>query len=141
VKKFLSLILCAFAISASAQTDITSHLSATALAATSTNTTGAGILGWNLQDIAQFSLSTISTNNVHATTKSNIVIRFDSSLNGTDWVPSAYSLIFPTATFATNAQPTILTLTNTGGKYLRVGVIENPNTNRVWISRFTWQKD
>jgi hypothetical protein len=141
VKKILSLILCVFAVGASAQTDITSHLSATSLDAASTNTTGSGVLGWNYGKIAQFSASVQSTNNVHITTKSNIVIRLDSSLNGTDWVASAYTLTFPTATYATNANATLLTLTNTGGKYLRVGTVENPNTNRVTISRFNWSID
>jgi hypothetical protein len=141
MKKIFSLIIALATFGASAQSDLTSLLSATALAATSTNTTGNGVVGWNYGAIAQFSLSVQSTNNVHATTKSNIVIRLDSSLNGTDWVTSAYALTFPTATFATNANATIVTLTNTGGKWLRVGTIENPNTNRVTIARFNWSID
>lgn len=139
-------IICLLALvsfTAAAQQDITVLLPVAELAGATTNAgPGNGILGWNRDQIAVIGANIYSSNNVHISTKSNSIIRFDTSANGTDWSTNAYSLSLTTATFQTNGSANIARLTNTvGAKWLRIGAVENANTNRVYIQRATWSID
>ena len=121
--------------------DITSYLPATTFAGATTNTTGGAKIGWNLNDILIMQVAINSTNNAHATTKSNVVVRFNSSLNGTDWQLASHELSIATATYQTNTANTLTALTNTtGAKWLAIGDIENSNTNRVYLYRLFVEK-
>ncbi len=126
-----------------AQHFITANLPATDLAGATTNAgPGSGIIGWNRDAIAVLGANVISTNNAAISTKSNVFVRFDTSANGTDWVLNQYSLTLTTATFQTNGNANIARLTNSvGAKWLRIGQIENANTNRIYIQRLSFDID
>ncbi len=126
-----------------AQNFITDRLPATELAGATTNAgPGSGIIGWNRDQIAVIGANLYSTNNVHASTKSNVFVRFDTSANGVDWTNNAYFLTLVTATFQTNGNAHILRFTNSlGAKWVRIGQIENANTNRVYFQRLSFDVD
>lgn len=141
-KKAAAILAIVFlSVSAFAQADITVNLPVTTLDGSSTNAgPGNGLIGWNYGDIAVLQCAVITTNVAHISTRSNVVVRFDTSLNGTDWLTDQYELSIPVAS-TTNANSTISLLTNTvGGKWLRIGACENVNTNRVTFQRFYFQK-
>jgi hypothetical protein len=139
----LSAFVLMFGLAAYAQQDITVMLPESNLAGSTTNVgPGNGVLGWNRDQIAVIGANIYSSNNVHISTKSNSIIRFDTSANGTDWSTNAYSLSLTTATFQTNGSANIARLTNTvGAKWLRIGAVENVNTNRVYFQRMTFSID
>ena len=132
-----------FGLAVNAQQDITVMLPASNLAGSTTNVgPGNGVLGWNRDQIAVIGANIYSTNNVGITTKSNSVIRFDTSATGTDWSTNAYSFSLTTATYQTNGNANIARLTNSvGAKWLRIGAVENVNTNRVYFQRMTFSID
>jgi hypothetical protein len=144
-KIILSLACFGLCLSAFGQRDITALMVATTAAGSATNTSnGNGVIGWNTDQIAVLQCSLIQTNLAHLSTISNAVVRFDTSANGTDWKVSAYAFtLAPTGVtnagtgYSTEATD-IQRITNTvGAKWLRFGVLENVNTNRVTLSRFT----
>ena len=139
----LAAFVLMFGLAAYAQQDITVMLPASNLAGSTTNVgPGNGVLGWNRDQIAVIGANIYSTNNVGITTKSNSVIRFDTSANGTDWSTNAYSFSLTTATYQTNGNANIARLTNSvGAKWLRIGAVENVNTNRVYFQRMTFSID
>ncbi len=144
LKAAVLLLFCLMSLSAFGQMDITALLPAAELAAATTNAGpgNGGPIGWNRDAIAVLGANIYSTNNAHATTKSNAVVRFDASANGTDWVLNQYSFSMATATFQTNNNANIVRITNTvGAKWLRIGQIENVNTNRIYIQRLTFSVD
>lgn len=119
-----------------AQADITANLPVALQEPATTNGVGAGVIGWNYQKVAVLQIAATSTNVAHATTRSNVVVRFDTSLNGTDWQTNVYAISVAPSLTASQYNNTIGTITNIGSKYLRIGRVENPNTNRVWLARF-----
>lgn len=130
-----------FSVVAFGQASIQGNLPTAELAGATTNAgPGGGLLGWNIDQIAVLQGAVYSSNNVHISTKSNVFIRFNTSLNGTDWVTNAYNIALVTDTFQTNTLSTIARITNTtGAKWLQVGAVENANTNRVYIPRLHWE--
>lgn len=115
-----------------AQQNVLSQLPVTSMTALSTNNTGAGTIGWNLGDVLIFQGVLQSTNNAHASTKSNIFLYLDANLTGNVWATNQYTLSFPTHTYQTNAVASFATITNTiGATWLRIGQQCNPNTNVV----------
>jgi hypothetical protein len=130
-------------VSAQAQQDITVMLPTLELAGATTNAgPGRGVLGWNRDQIAVLGANIYSSNNVNIASKSNVVVRFDASANGTDWATNAYGFSLTTATFQTNGNASIGRLTNSlGAKWLRLGAVENSNSNRVYIQRVSFSID
>lgn len=123
-----------------AQQNIIPNLPAIELGGATTNAgPGGGLIGWNIDQVAVIQGALYQTNTAHATTISNAVIRFDTSNDGRNWQISAYNYsLAPTGVtnagtgFSTTAT-TITRLTNTiGGKWLRAGIMENVNTNRIY---------
>jgi len=136
MKKLFTIIslLCA-CLSGFAQQNITAMLPATDLSPASTNYTGAGFIGWNIDDVLVFQFNVQSTNNIHASTKSNILVYLDTALTGTTWSTNQYLISVPTHAYQTNALVSLHRITNTvGGNYLRVGAIWNANTNMAYIN-------
>lgn len=133
MKHLITIIICVAALTATAQQNITGYLNNPTVAASSTNTTpGNGVIGWNDGQVGVLQTSVIATN----LASTAVVVYFDTSLNGTDWVASQYS--YSVTPNGTNAATAIAKITNSvGGKWLRFGNIENPNTNAVTFSRFT----
>jgi len=128
-------ILFGFALNSFAQQNILSLLPATSLTPASTNYTGQGFIGWNIDDVLVFQFNVQSTNNIHVSTKSNILIYLDTALTGTTWSTNQYLISVPTHTYQTNELVTLHRITNTvGGNYLRVGAIWNANTNMAYIN-------
>jgi len=129
----LLLFLCLFGFSASAQQNLIGYLPATTVAGASTNATaGTGVIGWNIDQVAVFQLTVVSTN----TASGAFTVDFRTSDNGTDWKTMAYSVAV-TAN-GTTAATDIIRLTNTvGGKYLQVQQVRNPSASAVSVSRFT----
>lgn len=138
MKKILSL-LAFIAFTATAQQDITANLPATMITAATTNSSiGQGLVGWNRDQIAVLQIAMVTTNVAHITTRSNVYVRLDTSANGTDWNTNAYVVSVSPSLTADLYNNSITRLTNSvGGKWLRVGTVENANTNRVWLARFT----
>jgi len=125
-------LLCLFGFAAQADQDITSSLAATTVATATTNSTaGATAFSLTVDQIAAVSVSIVGTN---ASPTNPVVVKFDTSLNGTDWYNDAYTWVFtPGGATATTA---IMRLTNSvGGKYFRVGEIQNTNATSIFISR------
>lgn len=139
MKKITSalLLLIALALPAMAQRNITSLIPVALIEPATTNLTPSEAIGWNVDQVLVFQLAITTTNVAHATTRSNVVIRFDTSVNQTDWVTNQYSLNAAPGGTASVANSTITRLTNSvGAKWIRVGATENVNTNRVWFNRF-----
>jgi hypothetical protein len=124
--------------SAFAQADISAYLPTTELTALSTNTPGSGVLGWNIDDVAVFQLTTTTTNARSAVTHSNIVIYLDTVLQGTTFKTNAYTLTFESPTNAATLT-SFQRITNTIGGNLRIGNTCNANTNHVAINNFVWK--
>lgn len=131
-KAALLLALCVFGLTARAQQDITTTLAATTIPGASTNTSaGATAFGWNIDQTTVFSVSVVGTN---GSPTNPVVVRFDTSVNGTDWSDNAYSWVLtPNGTTATTA---ITRITNTvGGVWMRVGDLQNTNLTAITYSR------
>lgn len=126
-------VLCLFGLTAQAQQSVLSYLPATTVAGASTNSTaGTGVVGWNIDQVAVFQLTCVSTN----TCSSAVNVDLDTSDNGTDWVSGSYT-VGVTAN-GTTPVTAITRLTNSvGGKYLRVAAIRNPNAYAITVQRFT----
>lgn len=120
-------------LSGFAQQSVINNLPATTVAGASTNSTaGPGFIGWNIDQVAVFQLTCVSTN----TCSSAVTVDLETSDNGTDWVQSSYAV----AVTANGTTPVtaITRLTNSvGGKYLRVQAIRNPNAYAITVQRFT----
>lgn len=88
-----------------------------------------------------FALTVLATNSLTVT---NSYIVFEASVDGTYWADNATAvpkIVFPqngsaVFTFYTNFQPTIANLAN--ARYLRVKHITNMNSERFWITNFSW---
>lgn len=142
-KSAVAALVLVLGVSAQAQQDITVMLPTLELAGATTNAgPGSGVLGWNRDQIAVLGANIYSSNIVHIASKSNVVVRFDASANGTDWATNAYGFSLTTATFQTNGNASIGRLTNSlGAKWLRLGAVENSNSNRVYIQRVSFSID
>jgi hypothetical protein len=123
MKKLLTLIgLFAFALVASAQTDITSRLGTTSLGAATTNTSSLTVpIGWTRDQIITFEIVTKATN----ANSGNVFYSFKESVSG-----SYYKAATKTATVsAANGTNTVFfNLTNNlGTKYLSIESAGNTN--------------
>lgn len=128
----LMLALLVTCITAPAQQSLLTYLPAPTMTVQSTNNVGAGQIGWNYGDVLVFQAVLQSTNNVHATTKSNVFLYLDANIGGQVWATNQYTLSFATHTYQTNALASLVTITNTiGANWLRIGQQCNPNTNLV----------
>lgn len=134
----LMALLCSFAFGAQAQANISGYLPTTELTALSTNTPGAVILGWNIDQVAVFQLTCTTTNARSLVTHSNIVIYLDTVLSGSTLKTNAYTLTFESTTNATT-HTSFARITNTIGGNLRIGNTCNANTNHVAINDFVWR--
>jgi hypothetical protein len=134
MKKIISLIafLCV-SFAAFAQQNILPLLPATTVAGGATNNTaGNGFIGLNIDQVAVFQLTVISTNTAFGA----LSVYLETSDNGTDWIANSYTLA--TTSSGTTAATSITRITNSvGGKYVRVGRVGNPTTNAVEVLRFT----
>lgn len=134
MKIILSIALALFAFASQAQTSITPNLTATVYTGASTNTAvGAGLLGWNIDQTAVIQCTVVGTN---ANMSNNVVLTFEVSDNGTDWVPSLHPVIVDAN--GTTAATQITRITNsTGGKWFRPYSVANSNATSVTIQRLT----
>lgn len=123
-------------LTANAQQDLLPKLPATYIAGLTTNSTpGAGVVGWNIDQIGVFQLTITGTNAGAATL---LKVWMDSSDTGTYWSTNTYSV---TATpVGVGTATSITKLTNTvGAKYIRFGRIDNTNaaTGGLTINAFS----
>ena len=123
-RKAAAVALMFVGFSAFAQENLTAKASGPTITGATTNTSAAnGVVGWNIDQVAVFQASSYGTN---AATTNAITFKLDVSDNGTDWVLNAHS--FTNAPAGTSTGTAIHRITNSiGGKYFRVGRVENLN--------------
>jgi len=129
----LALLLCAFA--AIAQQSIINNLTNSTVIAATTNigVGGGSLIGWNIDKVGVVQFTVVGTN---ANLSANVVLTFETSDNGTDWVTGLYPVIVDAN--GTTAATQISRITNsTGGKYLRPYSLLNSNASAATISRLT----
>ena len=126
--KLIIAALMLFAFGVSAQEVITAKAGGATIAAFSTNTaTGNGVIGWNIGQVAVFQLTCVGTN---AAVTNNVILKMDTSDNGTDWLANQYTISNTPAGLTKGTS--ITKVTNTvGGKWLKVNRIENLNETYV----------
>lgn len=133
-------LIAAFALPARAQTDLLPRLPSTTLLGATTNTTPvAEPIGWRRDEVLVFQFTCTGTNVIAGT---NVVMKFDTSNDGTYWVSNQYTM---TCTFPGAAQATTISrITNTvGGQWLRLRPIENINPasgGTITINAFNYLK-
>lgn len=134
MKYILSIALALFAFASQAQQSLINNLTNTTYAGVTTNNSvGAGLIGWNIDQTAVVQCTLVGTN---ANASNNVVLTFETSDNGTDWVPSLYPVIVDAN--GTTAATQIARITNsTGGKWLRPYSLANSNATAVTIQRLT----
>lgn len=134
MKYILSIALALFAFASQAQTSLLANLTNTVYAGSTTNTfVGTGILGWNIDQTAVIQCTVVGTN---ANASNNVVLTFQVSDNGTDYVPSLHPVVIDAN--GTTAATQITRITNsTGGKYFRPYSVANSNATSVTIQSLT----
>lgn len=136
MKTFFAIIICLVCcFAAQAQQSLIGFVTNTTYAGLTTNTTIAtgNYVGWNIDQIAAIQCTVVGTN---ANASNNVVLTFETSDNGTDWVPSVYPVVVDAN--GTTAATQISRITNsTGGKYVRPYSLANSNATAVTIQRFT----